>query len=228
MKRLSDSWQTASGREGTGTAPSEGREGKTPEGGLLRRWRLTDGQMRFMRYLVLLLAVGVVLMSINSRSVDDVDTRPADRVPSAAPPAAGGDSGPAADYARAVERQVQDALLQLHGVGTVHVSVTMSAGPEQVLAEHVTTERRISEGALADDERIVLDERTTAQPVLVRSDQNRQEYPIVLVERTPEIQGVLVVTDAAVDSRMRYELTRSVMTLLGLPAHRVYVLPQRW
>lgn len=227
MKRVSDSWQSSPGR-GETESPSVERASHDEGGGWLRRWRLTDGQMQFLRYLVLLLAVGVVLMTLNSRAVDDVGTKPVNDVPSVTPPAAGGTAGPAADYARAVEQQVKEALLQLHGVGNVHVAVTLSTGTEQVLAEHVTTERRVSETAASGDDRVVVDERTTAQPVLVRSDQNRQEHPIVLVERTPIIQGVLVVTDAAVDSRIRYELTRSVMTLLGLPAHRVYVLPQRW
>src|SRR5690606_29374715 len=74
---------------------------------------------------------------------------------------------------------------------------------------------------------VVLDERRSAQPVLVRSDQQRREEPVVLVEHAPVVSGVLVITDAARDARRRYEITRAVMTLLGLPAHRVYVMPRQ-
>lgn len=223
MKRWADSWRG-------GIKPADSRSDRPADAGgaqddLARRWRLSDGQMQFLRYLLLLLAVGVVLMSLGQpRHARDVDTRAQDSG-TRPPPAATYDAGPAADYARALERQVEEALRQLHGVGVVHVSVTIASGPRQVLAEHVTTERRVGDGG--GGERVILDERLSAQPVLVRSDQHRQEHPIVLVEHAPQVSGVLVIVDAARDSRLRFEISRSVMTLLGLPAHRVYVLPQR-
>lgn len=188
-----------------------------------RRFRLSDQQLQTMRYLAVLVLVGIALMSLNVRP--ESASVPQGEKPSAADTMAGV-GGPADDYARALERQVEQALRQLYGVGVVHVSVTLASGPEQIVAEQRTSERRVSQGA--GGEHVVTDERSSAQPVLVRSDQLRREEPIVLVERAPVVQGVLVVTDAAADSRLRYELTRSVMTLLNLPAHRVYVLPQRW
>ena len=73
----------------------------------------------------------------------------------------------------------------------------------------------------------MLDERRSAQPVLVRSDQQRREEPVVLVEHAPVVSGVLVITDAARDALAALRnRRRAVMTLLGLPAHRVYVMPQ--
>ncbi len=229
MKRWSSWWSEAT------TGHVDGRSAKAELGAAKdtsdepgpRRFRLSDSQLQLLRYLGLLFAIGIVLMLFNSRPPSDALDDAARRVP--APQATiglSGGAGPAADYARALEQQLEDALRQLHGVAAVHVSVTLAAGAEQVLAEQVTTERRLSEGA--GGEQIVTDLRTSTQPVLVRSDQARQEQPIVLMERAPIVQGVLVVTDAATDSRMRYEITRSVMTLLDLPAHRVYVLPQRW
>lgn len=256
MKRISDSWQRIASRqqreqpesaardtlasagrvdEAVGArdgSASTARDGSAPGGVRHRWWRLNDGQMQLMRYLVLLLAVGVVLMSLTSRETRNTGTSPANDAP--APPVssiADNGAGPAADYARAVERQVAEALLQMHGVGRVHVAVTIESGTETVFAQNLTTERRVSASAAGretGEDATIVDERTTAQPVLVRSDQNRQEQPIIVLERSPVIQGVVVVTDAAADSRMRYEITRAVMTLLGLPAHRVYVLSQRW
>lgn len=259
MKRISDSWQRIASRQRSEQPASVARDDQVSAGrddvavgardgsasgardesaidgtaGVRHRWwRLNDGQMQLMRYLVLLLAVGVVLMSLTSRETRNTGTSPADDSPT--PPMssfADGGAGPAADYARAVERQVADALLQMHGVGRVHVAVTVASGTETVFAQNLTTERRISAAPAGRDtgeDGTIVDERTTAQPVLVRSDQNRQEHPVVVLERSPVIQGVVVVTDAAADSRMRYEITRAVMTLLGLPAHRVYVLSQRW
>lgn len=216
MRRWSDVWPKGAGRQ-------EEAAGKAAPDVGPRRFRLSETQVQTMRYLAVLLLAGIVLMSLNVRPRST--PAPADRGGPAVEPA-GAAPGPAADFARALERQVEEALRQLHGVGRVHVSVTLATGSELVIAEQRTTEKRTSQGA--GGEQVITDERMSAQPVLVRSDQSRQEQPIVLLEKAPVIQGVLVVTDAAADSRMRYELTRSVTTLLNVPAHRVYVLPQQW
>lgn len=200
---------------------------REPLRGWARRWRLSDGQRRYLGHLLILLAAGVVLLTFGPRPTGDVSQRT--HLDPAAPAAgAARGAGAADDYARALERQVEAALGQLFGAAPVHVSVTVETGPRRVLAEHVTTERRTggAPGAAGTGD-VVLDERRSAQPVLVRSDQQRREEPVVLVEHAPVVSGVLVITDAARDARRRYEITRAVMTLLGLPAHRVYVMPRQ-
>lgn len=198
-------------------------------GGPGSRWpRLPEGQAQFTRYLVLLLAVGVILMSISPRDTRDATSRsdppaaPEPAVPAAAP------GQTVAAYARELEALVREALLQLHGVNRVHVSITLAAGVEQVLAEQSSQDRRVSQepGQAGTSVRTVVEERHTAQPVLVRRDQGRQEDPLVVLERMPQIQGVVVVADAAGDSRLRFEISRAVATLLGVPAYKVYVLAQ--
>ncbi len=199
------------------------------------RWpRLPEGQARLTRYLVLLIGLGVILMSLKSPGGGDGESSLGthgglgDYVPAAAPavpamaPASSG-------YARELEAVVRDALLQLHGVNRVHVSVTVAAGPELVLAEQVSRERRVSEEPRAQDSpaaRTVIEERHSSQPVILRRDQGRQEEALVVLERMPPIQGVVVVADGAADGRIRREIMRAVSTLLGVPAHRVYVLAQ--
>lgn len=201
------------------TQKTEGRGGRPP-------WRWPDGQAQWLRYLLLLLAVGVVLLSMTDRGAREVDAELSGVV---AEPGTASEPGVDQPYARAMERLVQDALMQLHGVQRVHVAVTLAGGPRKVLAETVTTERRVNDGQSAGDGGgKVTDERSSSQPVLVRNDQGRQENPVVLVEYLPAIEGVVVVTDAASDSRVRLEIARAVATLLGVAAHRVYVLPQQF
>lgn len=193
--------------------------------GPARPWRFGDNSSQWMRYLLLLLAVGVVLMTLNNKPVRDVDAEPSSGIPE------NEDAmfRPDENYARSLERLVQDALMQLHGVQRVHVAVTLAGSSRKVLAETVTTERRTNEVQTGGDSPAtwVTDERSSSQPVLVRNDQIRQESPVVLVEYLPAIEGVVVVTDAASDSRVRLEIARAVATLLGVASHRVYVLPQQ-
>jgi len=220
--RLSDAWNRWVGQGGPGS-----------------RWpRLSAGQAQFTRYLVLLLAVGVLLMSFSSR---DGRQGAGELAPGGTPRAALGPgaamppppdgavipaaaSGAAAAYARELEAAVRAFLAELHGAQRVHVSITLAAGPELILAEQVSRERRVSQEPAQGAPRTVTEERYSAQPVLVRRDQGRQEEALVLMERTPPVQGVVVVADVAADSRLRLEMSRAVATFLGIPVHKVYVL----
>ena len=47
--------------------------------------------------------------------------------------------------------------------------------------------------------------------------------PVVVKEKQPEIQGVLVVAQGANNSMVKQAITESAQTLLGIPAHRVTV-----
>ncbi|OUM95122.1 MAG: hypothetical protein BAA04_03190 [Firmicutes bacterium ZCTH02-B6] len=196
------------------------------EGGGGRWPRLPEGQAQFTRYLILLLALGVLLMTLNPREARDTAGRSdSPALPDTAVPASASGSLAAA-YARELESLVREALLQIHGVNRVHVSITLAASTEKVLAEQSSRERRVSEEPAQGAPRTVIEERHTAQPVLLRRDQGRQEEALVMLERMPPIQGVVVVADAAADSRLRWEISRAVATLLGVPAYKVYVLAQ--
>lgn len=227
VKRLVAAWRRAGEDEGKDTE----KDKRTADEGA--KMRLTEKQKQWLTYLVLLLAVGVVLLSLGPRPVREAGTgvvSDGSVVSRADSPAAGGgaavDAAFAANYARKLEEQVRAALMRLRGVNEAHVSVTLATGPEKVLAEQKTAERRVNDGAVGDGDEVTVDERTSAQPVFVRTDQGRHEQPIILMEHMPQIQGVVVVTDGANDSRLRYEISRAVATLLGLPAHQVYVLPE--
>src|SRR5690606_36580067 len=146
-------------------------------------------------------AAGVVLVTFGPRPTGDVGRRtPLEPAGPAAGAARGG--GAADDDARALEGQGEDAGGQRVGAAPAHGSVTGETGPRRVLAEHVTTERRTggAPGAAGTGD-VVLAERRSAQPVLVRSDHQRREAPVVLVEHAPVVSGVLVITDAARDAR---------------------------
>ncbi|HEY8418074.1 MAG TPA: hypothetical protein VIK93_08585 [Limnochordales bacterium] len=212
------------------------------EGGPGGRWpRLGDGQAQLARYLLLLLGLGVLLLTLSSRDAREAGGPDPRGTPTVAVGGPGGPGGPGAagvpaastaaagPYARELEGAVREFLEQLHGVGRVHVRITLATGPELVLAEQVNRERRVSEEPAqggAGATRTVIEERHSAQPVILRRDQGREEQALVLLERAPQIQGVVVVVDAA-DSRLPLEISRAVATFLGVPVHKVYVLAQQ-
>lgn len=228
MGRLSESWSRW-WREGGG--------GHWP--------RLRESQAQLVRYLILLLGVGVILMSLGSRETGEW-ARPAgegtirgapagtggsgssgspgspgrEAVPAAAPAGIGG------PYARELEAAVRDFLSALPGVRGVQVHITLAAGPELVVAEQVSRERRESQEPVQGETaavRTVMEERYNRQPVLLRREQGREDV-VVLRELAPSIQGAVVVVHGTVDGRLRLEMTRAVAAFLGVPVHQVYVL----
>jgi len=211
------------------------------EGGPGGRWpRLGDGQAQLARYLLLLLGLGVLLLTLSSRDAREAGDPEPRGTPAATVSGPGGAGGPGGGiptastaatgpYARELEIAVREFLAQLDGVRRVHVSITLATGPELVLAEQVNRERRVSQEPAQGGggaTRTVTEERHSAQPVILRRDQGRDEQALVLLERSPQVQGVVVVVDAT-DSRLLLDISRAVATFLGVPLHKVYVLAQQ-
>lgn len=125
-----------------------------------------------------------------------------------------------------IARQLEEVLSLVAGAGEVRVSVTYRAGPRQQVAQNTSeTARRTEEKEPDGSLRVTTEEQKTVQAVMARPQAG--EEPVVLQEESPEIAGVLVVASGAQDPLVRRRLSQAAQTLLGLPAHRVQVVPSR-
>lgn len=132
--------------------------------------------------------------------------------------------GPWREEERALERELESVLMLVRGAGRVKVTLTFAASSEKRfghnLSENVQrTEERDASGTV----RSVLVTTRTEQVVLAR--QGGQDQAVVSVTTRPQVIGALVVAEGGGDSRVRADLTRAVQALLGLPPHKVRVLP---
>jgi stage III sporulation protein AG len=108
----------------------------------------------------------------------------------------------------------------------VTVSITYRSGPRQDVVQDVSrTSRRTEEKDGGGTVRVTEEKQESVQAVMARP--GGQDQPVVSRQEAPEIAGVLVVASGARDPRVCEMLARSVQTLLGLPAHRVQVVPSR-
>lgn len=123
-------------------------------------------------------------------------------------------------------RGVEQVLSRISGAGQVTVSITYRCGPRQEVVQDVSqTSRRTEEKEPGGNVRVTEEEQKTVQAVMARPQ--GQDQPVISRQEAPEIAGVLVVAEGASDPRVRETLFRAVQTLLGLPAHRVQVVPSR-
>lgn len=133
-----------------------------------------------------------------------------------------------ASYEEILKQQLAATLSQMEGVGEVSIQITLASGPEFEYAQKVTQTTKITqEQDRAGGNRVINEKNENREVTIVREDQGRADRPVIIVEKRPQIQGVLVVADGARDPVIRARLSRAVRTVLGIPAHRVQVLPRK-
>jgi len=187
---------------------------------------------RKLPWLLVLFLIGVVLLTVSNFVPDDnyhtvSEVSSPETNTGASAPASSGGSDLIAEAEAAIETRLENILAKVDGVGDVSVTVSLKNGPEYVYAinedinETKTEEKDSSGGSRVTVETTKGDQTVMAQPAGAGGQQ-----PVVVKEIKPEIAGVLVAAEGARDVQVKEALSRAVTTLLGIPAHRVSVLPK--
>ena len=120
-----------------------------------------------------------------------------------------------------LERELKRTLEQIAGAGVIQIDINLKVGQRHVWERQSRVNRRTSQ----EQGKIVNDEEDSSNELVLAKDSNGHDAPVLKEELAPEVQGVIVVATGANDLRVRKLLLNTVMTILGLPAHRVMVLP---
>ncbi len=140
--------------------------------------------------------------------------------------AAGAGAEPGVEEAR-LEARLAQALSQVEGAGRVVVQVSFSTGRAYDYAQNATREESTTrEEDPGGTKRETAEVRTSGEVVTAQERTGGAAMPVVRSVMEPRVQGVLVVSDGARDARVRAALSDAVTTLLGIPPHRVAVLPR--
>jgi len=127
---------------------------------------------------------------------------------------------------KTLEERLEAILGKIEGVGDVSVTLVLKTGPEFEYATNVSSnERKIEENDTSGGERITTETTSDDQLVLVQAASMGGQEPVIIKEMKPEVEGVLVVAEGAVDPLVKAKLSRAVQTVLGIPAHTVSVWP---
>ncbi len=132
-------------------------------------------------------------------------------------------SGSEEDYARAMERRLEETLSRLEGAGEVKVMITLSDSEETVLEKDVT--RSLSETGEEDGEGGKRDIKTedTAENTVFLSESG-QSFPYVVKTLPPKVEGVIVLAEGAGEGNVSMELLDAVRVIFGIEANRVKVM----
>lgn len=151
--------------------------------------------------------------------------------PTKQPPALPGEASTAPavtgrNYEEALEAKLSNLLAQVRGAGAVAVSVTLESGMSQEHARNVVVETKTTQEKDTNGGTRIITESKESSQILV-SKEGGVDRPVMVREIKPVIKGILVIAEGASDSTVKANLTRAAEAALGLPAHKVLVLPQR-
>ena len=129
-------------------------------------------------------------------------------------------AGPTAAEAT-LESRLEDILCTVRGAGKVRVLVTYATAGERVAATVSTLDESVSETSGGTTATHSQQSREMRQPATVSTEGGQS--PIILVEREPEIRGVIVVAEGAADPAVRLSLQRAVQAVTGVTLSSIEV-----
>ena len=125
-----------------------------------------------------------------------------------------------------LESRLEGILGAIRGAGRVRVLVTYATAGERVAATVSTTDESVSETSGGTTATRSEQSREMRQPATISTEGGQS--PIILVEREPEIRGVIVVAEGAADPGVRLDLQRAVQAVTGVPLSCIEVFEMNY
>lgn len=121
-------------------------------------------------------------------------------------------------YIRGLENKLCEALKRVKGISEPYVMITIESSSEYIYAtkEHIKENSSVNGGNSTSQKEVQSD-------VILYSDVQKEESPILVKEIQPKIKGVAVVCKGIDDSETQLRIINLVSTVLNLPTNRVYV-----
>ena len=183
-----------------------------------------EGPRKTGKLLFILLAAGLALLLFNSffNFSRKQDGEPQDEN---SRESAGESAAPSPDDR--LSSNLAEVLAQIRGVSEVEVFLTPGAsGRRELVADREKSLRKTSEGDSGGGAREIVEETERKTHVIMRDPQGN-EAPLVVEEGAPSYRGVLVVARGVEDDEIKASVVEALQVLLGLPAHRITVLPRQ-
>lgn len=131
-----------------------------------------------------------------------------------------------AEYEEKYENQLKQALEEMLGVNDVNVMVNIDSTDRKVFEKNSSVKSQTTEeGDREGGQRKVQETSEDEQLVIIRNGE--KEVPIVVETKKPDIRGVLVVAKGADNIQVKKWIVEAVTKALGVPSHRVAVLPKK-
>ncbi len=121
------------------------------------------------------------------------------------------------DYAKNLENKLINVLSSIKDAGKVNVMVTLEGGVEIEIAYTIEERVNNSTGSTNSQESSTI----VKTPILIT--QNGVTKPVILSEKNPEIQGVVIVASGASNTRVKLDILRATVAVLSVEPAKIEI-----
>ncbi len=123
-----------------------------------------------------------------------------------------------ADYRKELEQELSRMLQNMKGIGKVEVMITLQDTGEKVIEKDVNTTVR-QESAKETEKQ--------TQENSIYQKEGDTSIPYVSKERKPAVEGVLIVAQGGGSAAMQEQITRAVLALFSVEAHKIVIVEMK-
>lgn len=125
------------------------------------------------------------------------------------------------EYIAMLENKLEQTIEGMEGAGKVHVMITLENGGEKILDKNQPYESNSEVIKEEGKESEISTIQSDSETVLIDVDGNTG--PIIVQERYPDIEGVVVVCEGGDDSKTSLRIKEAVQALFSIDAHKIVV-----
>lgn len=129
-------------------------------------------------------------------------------------------------YRENVEKQLEEMLQQIEGVGKVRVMVTLAATAEIVVEKDIPqTQSEVEEGDSNGGSRTT--KENTWEEATVYEQRDGDSIPYVIKELVPDIEGVCVICEGGGNGTVAKNISEAVQALFPIEVHKIKVMKMK-
>lgn len=176
---------------------------------------------KLKKYMAVIFAGGIVIMAFS----DKIQKPPSDSFGAKTAVESQDTADTDVDISQSdTEKRLEELFGNIDGAGNVKVMITYKSGPEKVLATETKSSEESSQERDTDGT-----ERTSknvSSEINMAYSQNNMSSgePFIVKEKTPEIEGIVVVAEGGDDIIVKDAISKAAQALFNVPAHKVEVL----
>ena len=123
------------------------------------------------------------------------------------------------EYIREQEYKLCEVLKRVRGISEPYVMITLDKSSEYIYATKKSSKENnsVNGGNTTSN-------KESQSDIILYSDVQKQESPLLVTEIQPKIKGVAVVCKGMNSAEMQLRIINLVATVLNLPTNRVYVI----
>ncbi|SDY56308.1 stage III sporulation protein AG [Evansella caseinilytica] len=196
----------------------------------------TKGKKLNMKYLVVLLIIGVMFMMIGNllKPNEEPSFVPTMNTTEEEQPSSEvfksddrlEEHSTMSEYEAFYEQQLQKVLEDVAGLSNVSVIVNLAETERTVYQVNQNTKEQITDETDREGGTRKVEDRTKEEQVVTVRSGDKEEPLVEKVEK-PEIRGVLIVANGVENIQLKSLVIEAVSKVLDVPSHRVSVLPKK-